>query len=339
MSSSIERYPYAFKTSQKILNACQCSFYPLDIERIILSCSTIQAIIMSESTYQEFRLQTSENRPYIKIKDGRTYYDPNRNIYIIIYNDSKPKNRVRFTLAHEFAHIIFGHLSDKRTEIDRGGLPDSVYFAYEGAANVFAGNFLAPPIIIHEKIKGKPFTSKSVASMFGISERAVREYRADDYNHWISLVHMPEELSILTRYRNRLHTSKCTKCGFICAIKGSRHCPICGSLVSPLRAEDDEAMGKIYPGIKLDETGRCEECPRCKNDEHLKGANFCMICGQSAVNQCADAISYAGHCPHNDPLPGNARYCPYCGAKTTFFLNGSLTSWNGESDNDSELPY
>lgn len=361
MSSSIERYPRAFNISQKILNSCKCSFYPVDIERIIRTWTIEHIIIISESDYKRFRIETKQKRPYISIKDGRTYYDPKRDLYIIVYNDSKCENRIRFTLAHEFAHIVLGHLSDIRTEMERGGLSDSVYYAYEGAANTFAGNFLAPPIIISEKIGKNIFCSSFIASVFKISEKAVREYRKDDFEYWKKLTPTSDELNILERYQQRLNSFFCKTCSSIFAIKNAKYCPVCGTQAALLKLGGEEIMGCTYPHIELNENGRVKECPICGNEEHLEDSIFCMICGKPSVNRCTFAISKDyddGGCEHCEPLPGNARYCPYCGNKTTFLEANLLQEWNiasqkernivsqkiqdfseYDSENDQELPF
>ena len=86
-----------------------------------------------------------------------------------------------------------------------------------------------------------------------------------------------------------------------------------------------------YQGIELNEKGQAQECPICHNIQHLETAEYCMICGNIVTNHCTAAISNdyeAQHCYHTEPLPGNARYCPYCGQKTTFFEHGLLKSWD-----------
>ena len=331
MKCSIERYPFAFEASQKLLNACQCSFYPVNIERIIEKYAQYNILLLSESLYQRFRNETHQTRACITVKDGRTYYDPKRNLYLIIYNSQRPKNRIRFTLAHEFAHIILGHLSDARTEIERGGLPDPIYFAYEGAANTFAGNLLVPPIILSEKLGSEEFVAKAVASIFEISEMAVNEYRKDDFLYWKTLTPMPEELNILKRYKDRSITVMCECCQSVFTFKEVKFCPICGSQSLSSYEGEENAMAK-YNGVKIGEDGRTAPCPVCNNEEHVEGATFCMICGKPAVNQCTAAIfQYGGsdQCEHTEPLPGNARYCPYCGSEATFFKEGLLKDWNG----------
>ena len=61
--------------------------------------------------------------------------------------------------------------------------------------------------------------------------------------------------------------------------------------------------------------------------------NFCQICGAPARNYCTNYFwnedSYQP-CAHSEPLPGNARYCPDCGAKSLFFYNDILDAWDIE---------
>lgn len=73
---------------------------------------------------------------------------------------------------------------------------------------------------------------------------------------------------------------------------------------------------------------------------------------RKAVEQLTDRVTgleknitkgrFDSSCQNNDPLPGNARYCPFCGAESTFFQKGILPHWNENSeeiDNDGELPF
>lgn len=355
MSCSIERYPDAFYFSQKVLNLCGCASYPVDIERIITSYAKARIIVISETDYKRFRFETKQTRPYIAIKDGRVYYSPKRDIYTIVYNETSYKNRIRFTLAHEFAHIVLGHLSDQRTEINRGGLPDVDYYAYEGAANTFAGNFLVPPIILSEKLGGTPFISSVVARLFQISTKSVEDFRKADFAYWTTLTPTQDEFHILSRYRMRRITYFCDDCSSVFMIRGAKYCPICGAKAKIIKPGVDESVGRIYEKIELNEKGQVKECAVCGNEEHVNEALYCMICGKPIVNRCVSAINeiYDDQltCQHTEPLPGNARYCPYCGGRTTFLVENVLREWEkviasssgsdfaGEYDDDGELPF
>lgn len=340
MKCSIERYPQAFAASQILLEFYRCCHYPIDIEKFInafAQANGIEILIISEKIYRRFRVETERIDPYIDIKDGRTYYEPSRNIYAIVYNDRKAPHRIRFTLAHEFAHIVLGHLSDERTEMDRRGLIDVVYFAYEGAANTFAGNFLAPPIIIQEKLAGRVFTIKSVAAMFKISESSVRDYRLNDYLYWKTTTPAKCEQHLLGLYRCRDRTYYCNNCRYFFLIRKANFCPICGTKATLLEPGGYVAMAKEYAGIQIDANGRAIECPTCHHLTEGDGT-YCMICGNLLVNYCKSAFEYTGYnspsCNNENYLPGKARYCPYCGGISTFLECGYLEPWNDQVSND-----
>lgn len=67
-----------------------------------------------------------------KSEDGFSLFDENRNIWSIYYNENvEPKERIKFTIAHEIGHILL------QTEV-------------EEYANFFAGYLLAPVVLILE---------------------------------------------------------------------------------------------------------------------------------------------------------------------------------------------
>lgn len=353
MSANIKQYLPAFYASQAFADRIKVCWYPINMFSILRRNRRI--LVSSFSDYKTWAKQIGLSCPD-KLKDAKCYYRPADNIYLIVYNEKKPKQRINFSLAHELAHIVLGHLNDERTEIDRGGLDDFTYFAMEGAANTFAGNFLAPPILIHEFIAGGHFDIGSIARRFDLSKEAVRGYRKQDYQYWLTIPHSEHERQILERYAQLLNTFFCDVCGVVFAIKCAKYCPICGSPSTPLKARNEKIMGRNYPSMATNEAGQVVECPNCENVEHLKEASFCMICGKPIINQCTFAICEDApygtmQCNHTEPLPGNARYCPYCGSETTFLREGLLLKWQQEpqelsslafselTDDDDELPF
>ncbi len=333
MAASMQKYFRAFRMSQRVLNILNVKVFPINIKALIESCGIL---ICTELDYKEFRYKTNDKRPYIKIKDGRAYYDPNRNVYLIVYNENiRNRHRINFTLAHEFAHIVLGHLTDERTELDRGGLPDYAYNRFEGEANAFAGNFLAPPIIIQEKLNRNPFDPETIARAFDLSLQAVRNYRVEDYKSWLKTQLIEDEITLIERYRTDKPASHCKQCSSEFYNKDWMYCPICGN--------DRLFIGGInnymkYTGIKTDEDGYAKECPRCENEEHFPGGDYCIICGTEIINRCSLAKDdgtydrFAPTCNYEASLPGNARYCPYCGSETTYFRSGHLKAWDQSND-------
>lgn len=92
--------------------------------------------------------------------------------WTIIYEDSDPKGRIRFTLAHELGHILLGH------ELVAGfghyrkintGRP-----VCEQQADEFAARLLAPACVLWAL---EATTTEKIAAVCGIS-RTAAEYRA-----------------------------------------------------------------------------------------------------------------------------------------------------------------
>ena len=66
---------------------------------------------------------------------------------------------------------------------------------------------------------------------------------------------------------------------------------------------------------------------------------LCKISGPAAQRRHKDFIRWKQHivnrcsndncpsCQHNDVLPSNARYCPICGNRSTFYNNNMLSDW------------
>ena len=82
-------------------------------------------------------------------KDGTSEYRPQRNKHAICYNDTtKPRGRIKWTLAHELGHITLGHLRDfPETGTKHPALKKSSYRILEAEANVFARELLAPSTV------------------------------------------------------------------------------------------------------------------------------------------------------------------------------------------------
>lgn len=62
-------------------------------------------------------------------------------------------------------------------------------------------------------------------------------------------------------------------------------------------------------------------CPNCGFSDHLSEVSFCQNCGNELHNYCSnsDCELNSVYEPEYSSLPCNAKYCPYCGSKTTFF--------------------
>ena len=88
----------------------------------------------------------------------------------------------------------------------------------------------------------------------------------------------------------------------------------------------------IYPKLETYDDGKLKECPICQNEETDIDGEHCIICGIPLVNICSNEDCAYQH------LPSNARYCPICGSKTTFYQNGILKAWNYNENGFMEVP-
>lgn len=81
-----------------------------------------------------------------KQTDGFCLYSGGR--YYIFYDDTMPRARQRFTVAHEIGHIMLGHIGNGQcTRINRE--PAEADAPEETQANQFAARILAPAWVLH----------------------------------------------------------------------------------------------------------------------------------------------------------------------------------------------
>lgn len=338
MSANIIKYRSAFNASQALLDIAGINKFPLDFDCLLSRKKRDNILVSTMSDYNTWMSSVYPGhwKP-ISVSDAKCFYYADKDTYMILYNETRPETRIRFSLAHELGHIVLGHLNDKRTEISRGGVDNPTYYAMEGAANTFAGNLLAPPILIDDFLSGSEFDIDRISTRFNISPTAVKDYRVEDYKCWKKLIPSNHEKAILKRCHPGLHKQICMECGAAFEIEGALFCPICGANSLSLYYWRKDSVEMIYPSADLTESGQLKECLRCKNEEHLESAEFCMICGDPIVNRCMYAIGKNASndhwkCRHSEPLPSNARFCPYCGNETTFYNAGVLLDYDADDD-------
>ena len=262
----------------------------------------------------------------LKSKDGFTIYDEEN--FTIAYNDTQPKKRILFTLLHEIGHIYLNHLIDfEHTTLYRGSLTKSENKVLENEANTFARNVLSPSVFV-KQLKNK--SNKSLSSYFGISYDAAKtrlELLDSDYQHVENTGIQKRLYSLFYMFHNRYG---CRNCEAIVFIRKPTFCPICGK--KKLKWGCGEV--KYYKYEVHEKNNKVKFCPTCNNEETDIDGDFCQICGKPLINRCDDRgwdnyPSDDGH-PCGKSVPSNARYCPYCGNKTTFLNEGILKEWQTE---------
>lgn len=93
------------------------------------------------------------------------------NLFEIVYRDTEPSYRCRFTIAHELGHIFLGHLMINTPVYRTFAANDD----NESMANVFARDLLAPACVLHEL---QVLTAPDIAALCNISLEAA-QYRAE----------------------------------------------------------------------------------------------------------------------------------------------------------------
>lgn len=102
-------------------------------------------------------------------ESGKTIFHDN--IFEIIYCDSEPSYRCRFTIAHELGHIFLGHLIINTPIYRTFAIRDDL----ESEANVFARDLLAPACVLHEL---NALNANEIADLCNISISSAK-YRAE----------------------------------------------------------------------------------------------------------------------------------------------------------------
>lgn len=332
---SYARYDFCNKKACEFIEEYNIKSFPIDVENLIHENKW--GLVKYSDLMKKFQCDRQTVIRYLGSQDGYTIW--NGDNYTIAYNDDVLLGeRTRFTLMHEIGHIYLNHLIDfESTQIYRGSLTQSENKVLENEANAFARNVLVP-ISMYVTIKNKSIPN--IARTFGITHAAAAariDFIDKDVALFKSLNLVQKAMLVYHRFMNK---QKCSICNAQFFSKYP-YCPICG-WKNALQWGDGKM---IYKGLDIYENGKLKICPRCNNEETAIKGNSCQICGLHLTNYCS-----ANGCENSygTPLPSNARYCPVCGATTTFYDSGILKAWNAGSDPfsmipdyvlDSELPF
>lgn len=91
--------------------------------------------------------------------------------WYIFYDDTKSRERIRFTIMHEIGHVVLGHTEHSQLA--------------ESEANFFAKYSLAPPPLVH---KIKPEDYMDISKDFDLSQECAY-YAMSFYNKWLQYGH------------------------------------------------------------------------------------------------------------------------------------------------------
>lgn len=135
-------------------------------------------------------------------ESGATYFI-NDDIFIV-YRDSEPAQRCRFTIAHELGHIFLAHdlVGDKYTrkfDIEKPQI--------EREADIFASRLLAPACVLHELqiVNANDIAAVCDISFESATYRAERMQELERRNAWY--MH-PLEKQLYKQFENFINNKK-----------------------------------------------------------------------------------------------------------------------------------
>lgn len=259
-----------------------------------------------------------------KKADARTLLKRGNENYVTVYKKSQTPERDYYTLAHELGHIVLCHLTDfKQTALSRGGLDAEQYSVLEHEADLFAAELLMPyPVLrnIH------PNTPADICKICKTSKFSSARRFSDLKGYYLPNYLKKSCTMVAENFSDFINKRYCVNCnsGFIS--HGGDYCSICGN-----KTKKWGDVKVIYNSIKLNEKGKAKVCPICKNENTNLRGEYCQICGINLVNKCTKC---------NTPLTGDARFCEFCGAKSTYLENGLLQDYKSyKNSNKFEMPF
>ena len=315
---------------------------PVKIKAICKSYENIRLIPYSVHM-KRHNLSYEEMKEYCGTSDSCADFYANFNKYIIYYNDIDlniaKSNRYRWNIAHELGHILLGHhkKSDK-TRILRSTLTDQEYRYLEEEADYFAQLILVPHVVLYAfKVR----TEANIMYLCKISQPAAKR-RLLAFRAWANNIQKGDfyDRALFYYFYTFIYKKQCRLCGVGLVQREGKYCPICGSKNTLQWGDGDKLKYKM---IELNQNSKALRCPVCDNEEIPEDGVYCPICGTMIRNQCTNyPDQYNEGC--GAPAAGNARYCIYCGARTTFFENNILKAWNDKDSSDfvnipDELPF
>lgn len=229
--------------------------------------------------------------------------------------------RVRFSKAHELGHIILNHLSRYKKPDSFCIQRDRGYAVLEREADMFAAELLAPTPVLRAI---NCVNTEDIHRICNISGAAADIAVDDVYRDFD--VREADKYKVLCRFDKFVATGAYYQnlCKRICPVchsivdEKNNFCHICGTQ----NTQPQYGTPKKYSEAKISELGKLLFCPKCDNISFSGGQLQCQ-CGQPIFNVCnAHSKIYK--------LPPDARYCPICGQKSTFFKSGTLKSYQND---------
>lgn len=321
------RYKLIRRQVNNLFITLNLNSYPVDILKIYSYFHNCKVVSYSKHK-NNYNLTEKEIIEHFGSEEGCSFYQKTKKRYLIFYNDLescyKCPERRTWTLAHELGHMVLNHHTlTNKTVLFRNSLTDEEYKWLEAEANRFASLLLANPIILD---KLNISNNKDIMRICSLSEPA-SIYRFEELKKWQNNKFInKQDFQIIKQFNEFLQYKTCTNCGFCTSTPSSVHCPICGKRLKGGKSD------MIYTdGYELDDKGRALKCPVCDNEQMATDGVYCKICGTYLVNKCTNEGLNYSEIRCGLIAKGNARFCEYCGAPTTFYVNNLLHDWKTDN--------
>lgn len=304
-------YGFATQTARDFIQLYNVDWLPVDVFELVDKYAEATNQNIQIKTIEDLSFETKIDRQsliddVIYGEDGLAIYDPDTETYSIIINEkAEPYGRIRWTVVHELAHIVLGHLSNSKTSIVKWQLSEEEYNDMEQEAHIFAGEVLSPKFIIY---RIGAHSSAEIQDICGLSiaasdsrENAIFELINDKRKMHDSM------LTIIPTFAQFLEFKT------ICTEKDKMR--IKSRITQNTPAEKQLSILKVNVTSK----GKYERCPYCGNNHNADAANFCKLCGSSLF----EAQPLTPSTPCGKIGDKDASFCDHCGNivyKTRFGL-------------------
>ena len=144
MVLSKQQYEFIEQSILDTFESVGINTFPVNVFEL---CQKLKIRVMKYSDYPSELIDYSD--------DAFSLYNPKKQEYVIVYNDTIESTRVNFTIMHEIGHIQLDHEKRSLTDTDK-----------ETEADTFAQKALAPMGVI---LKLGLKTDVQISSMFQVS--------------------------------------------------------------------------------------------------------------------------------------------------------------------------
>lgn len=338
-------YAFAQSKAYEVIQDSNQTKLPLSIKKIIKSYPNLH--LQKYTVFAKKRHINLDEVFEVTNSEEGCLWMRNDGTYLILYNDTLDNpGRIRFTLAHELGHYILKHNEKTgKTILSRYSLSSEEYDLFEKEANYFAKRLLAPiPLVDLYVANWKKITATCIEFAFNTSY-TVANYVLNDLNRRHRNTNILRDgHPIVNKFIDFINIDTrsqiCKNCSSL-HVSNHTFCTICGNNLF-IKAQVDtyphfnleRKKVMAYSKLKTDAEGRlAEDCPICGNDNVRD--NFCSVCGIPIINKCSGMRKtddnwnggYEEDQPCSEILNGADRYCPKCGAESTFYFHHLLEDW------------